>query len=223
MKKLENISAVIFDLDGTLLNTIDDLADSCNKTLSQLGMPARTVEEVRSFVGNGIARLMEQAVPKGKENPEFEKAVELMKKNYGDNWHNKTRPYDGIMELIRELKNRGIKIGINSNKPDPQVKELANLYFSEVVGNDTAVGEKEGFKRKPFPDLANEIIRIMGVDKEKVVYIGDSEVDVATARNAGIKCISVTWGFRSRKLLEENGAKIFADKPEEILNLIERL
>ncbi|MCI7396778.1 MAG: HAD-IA family hydrolase [Spirochaetia bacterium] len=220
---MKNIKAVIFDLDGTLLDTIQDLADSCNKTLEQLGMPPRTLEEVRSFVGNGIARLMEQAVPKGKDNKDFEKSVELMKKNYSSNWHNKTKPYDGIMDLISALKERGIKIGINSNKPDPQVKELARLYFSEVVDETTAVGEKEGFKRKPFPDLANEIIRIMGVEKEEVIYIGDSEVDVATARNAGIKCISVTWGFRSRKLLEENGAKIFADKPEEILNLIERL
>lgn len=221
MKDFRKTEAVIFDLDGTLLNTIDDLADSCNKTLSQLGMPARTIEEVRSFVGNGIARLIELAIPKGKENPEFEKAVELMKKNYGDNWHNKTRPYDGIMELIRELKNRGIKIGINSNKPDPQVKELANLYFSDVVGNDTAVGEKNGFKRKPSPDLVNEILSIMNVSRENAVYVGDSEVDIATARNAGIKCISVTWGFRSRQLLEQHGAVFFASTPMEILDLID--
>lgn len=221
MKDFRKTEAVIFDLDGTLLNTIDDLADSCNKTLSQLGMPARTIEEVRCFVGNGIARLIELAIPNGKENPEFEKAVKLMKKNYGDNWHNKTRPYDGIMELIRELKNRGIKIGINSNKPDPQVKELANLYFSDVVGNDTAVGEKNGFKRKPSPDLVNEILSIMNVSRENAVYVGDSEVDIATARNAGIKCISVTWGFRSRQLLEQHGAVFFASTPMEILDLID--
>ena len=125
------------------------------------------------------------------------------------------------MELIRELKNRGIKIGINSNKPDPQVKELANLYFSDVVGNDTAVGEKNGFKRKPSPDLVNEILSIMNVSRENAVYVGDSEVDIATARNAGIKCISVTWGFRSRQLLEQHGAVFFASTPMEILDLID--
>ena len=217
------IKAVLYDMDGTLLDTIQDLADSCNKTLEQLGMPPRTLEEVRSFVGNGIARLMEQAVPKGKDNKDFEKSVELMKKNYSSNWHNKTKPYDGIMDLISALKERGIKIGINSNKPDPQVKELARLYFSEVVDETTAVGEKEGFKRKPFPDLANEIIRIMGVEKEEVVYIGDSEVDVATARNVGIKCISVTWGFRDVPFLKEHGATHLAENAKEFCAILEEL
>ncbi len=217
---MKGIKAVIFDLDGTLLDTIEDLADSCNKTLEQLGMPPRTLDEVRSFVGNGIARLMEQAVPKGKDNKDFEKSVELMKKNYGSNWHNKTKPYDGIMELIRSLKDHGIKIGINSNKPDQQVKELGNLFFSNVVGSETALGDKEGINRKPAPDLANELMKIFGVSKEETVYVGDSDVDIATARNAGIKCISVTWGFRSREFLEEHGAEFFADTPDEILDII---
>ena len=123
----------VFDLDGTLLNTLEDLADSCNLTLKQLNLPQLTIDQVRQYVGNGIGRLMELAIPEGKNYKDFAGAVELMKSNYGKNWNNKTKPYDGIIELISALKAQGIKIGINSNKPDPQVKELASLYFSTIL------------------------------------------------------------------------------------------
>ncbi len=222
-KERKLIKAVIFDLDGTLLNTLEDLADSCNLTLKQLNLPQLTIDQVRQYVGNGIGRLMELAIPEGKNYKDFAGAVELMKSNYGKNWNNKTKPYDGIIELISALKAQGIKIGINSNKPDPQVKELASLYFSDVVDNSTAVGEKQGLRRKPYPDIANEIMRIMNVSKEETVYVGDSEVDIETARNAGLKCISVTWGFRSRELLISKGAQYFADKPSDVLNIIKTL
>lgn len=214
------IQAVIFDLDGTLLNTIQDLADSCNKTLSQLNFPERSLHEIKTFVGNGIAHLIEKAIPNGKDNKNYEKAVFLIKEIYSKNYHNKTKPYDGIMDLLKELKQHGIKIGINSNKPDAQVKELTQLYFSNYIDCETAIGEKDGIQRKPFPDIANEIIKTFNIQKENIIYIGDSEVDIETALNANLKCISVTWGFRNKKELKENGAKIIVDKPKEILDFI---
>lgn len=212
--------AVIFDLDGTLLNTLDDLADSCNETLRQLNFPLRSIDEVRQFVGNGIAKLMELAIPCGKENPEYEKSVLLMKENYAKNWQNKTRPYDGILDLISTLHNMEIKTGIVSNKPDAQVKELAEYYFSSIMKRETAVGDIEGRNRKPAPDSVLEVMRILEVCRDETVYVGDSDVDIKTAKNTGIPCISVTWGFRDRNFLLNSGAQKLADKPEEILKYL---
>ena len=212
--------AVIFDLDGTLLNTLDDLADSCNETLRQLNFPLRSIDEVRQFVGNGIAKLMELAIPDGKENPEYEKSVLLMKENYAKNWQNKTRPYDGILDLISTLHNMEIKTGIVSNKPDAQVKELAEYYFSSVIKRETAVGDIEGRNRKPAPDSVLEVMRILEVGRDETVYVGDSDVDIKTAKNTGIPCISVTWGFRDRNFLLNSGAQKLADKPKEILKYL---
>lgn len=212
--------AVIFDLDGTLLNTLDDLADSCNETLRQMNFPLRSLDEVRRFVGNGIARLMELAIPGGKENPEYEKSVILMKKNYADNCQNKTCPYNGILNLIETLHSMGIKTGIVSNKPDAQVKELAQYYFSSAIKTETAVGDIEGRNRKPAPDSVLEVMRILGVSRGETVYVGDSDVDIKTAENAGMPCISVTWGFRDKKFLLDSGGKKFADKPDEILKYL---
>lgn len=212
--------AVIFDLDGTLLNTLDDLADSCNETLRQMNFPLRSIDEIRQFVGNGIAKLMELAIPDGKENPEYEKSVLLMKENYAKNWQNKTRPYDGILDLISTLHRMEIKTGIVSNKPDAQVKELAEYYFSFSIKRETAVGDIEGRNRKPAPDSVLEVMRILEVGKNETVYVGDSDVDIKTAKNAGIPCISVTWGFRDRNFLLNSGAQNLADKPEEILKYL---
>ena len=212
--------AVIFDLDGTLLNTLDDLADSCNETLHQMNFPLRSIDEVRQFVGNGIAKLMELAIPDGKENPEYEKSVLLMKKNYANNWQNKTRPYNGILDLISTLHRMKIKTGIVSNKPDAQVKELAAYYFSSNIKRETAVGDFEGRNRKPSPDSVLEVMRILEVKKDETIYVGDSDVDIETAKNAGIPCISVTWGFRDKNFLLNSGAKKLADKPEEILKYL---
>ncbi len=212
--------AVIFDLDGTLLNTLDDLADSCNETLRQLNFPLCSIDEVRQFVGNGIAKLMELAIPNGKENPEYEKSVLLMKENYAKNWQNKTRPYDGILDLISTLHNMEIKTGIVSNKPDAQVKELAEYYFSSIIKRETAVGDIDGRNRKPAPDSVLEVMRILEVGRDVTVYVGDSDVDIKTAKNTGIPCISVTWGFRDRNFLLNSGAQKLADKPEEILKYL---
>lgn len=212
--------AVIFDLDGTLLNTIDDLADSCNETLRQLHFPCRTADEVREFVGNGIARLMERAIPDGKNNPRFEESVLLMKECYARNCLNKTKPYNGIMELLTELQSQNIKTGVVSNKPDIQVKKLVEHFFSSVISRECAAGDSAETKRKPAPDSVLAVMRQLGVNRAETVYAGDSEVDIETACNAGIPCISVLWGFRSKDFLLSHNAKNIASVPRDILQYV---
>lgn len=216
------VDAVIFDLDGTLLDTLEDIADSCNESLSELGMPSRGIDEVRSFVGNGLGVLMERAVPGGKTNPLFREALSLMHRNYARNSRNKTRPYDGVLDLISALNERGIKTGIVSNKPDAQVKELAGIYFKGLINPEDAAGENEaaGIKRKPAPDSVLAVMRSLGVSADRCVYVGDSDVDIQTARNSGLPCISVCWGFRTREFLEEHGATVLVSKPEDIMDIL---
>ena len=220
---MKNIQAAIFDLDGTLLDTLDDLSNSCNATLKNLGYPERTRDEVRTFVGNGIRRLMENALPGGSHNPDFEKAILEMKENYAKNSLNKTKPYPGIMEMLSDLKNKNIKIGIVSNKPDSDVKKLASVFFADLIEPSAAVGEKEaeGVRRKPAPDSVFEVLKNLSVKTENAFYVGDSDVDIATARNANIPCVSVSWGFRSFDFLKEHGAKITISNPQEILSLLD--
>ena len=214
----ENIEAVIFDLDGTLLNTLNDLADAVNWALEKYGQPKRTLEEVRAFVGNGLRNLMLQAVPGGEENPIFESLFEFFRDYYKAHCNVKTAPYDGIMELLNELKGRGVKMAIVSNKIDSGVKELNEIHFSDFV--EVAIGEREGIGRKPSPDSVNEALRILNVDKEHAVYVGDSDVDIQTAKNAEIRCISVSWGFRDESFLMEHGAGIMIDRPLELLEYL---
>ena len=214
----ENIEAVIFDLDGTLLNTLNDLADAVNWALEKYGQPKRTLEEVRAFVGNGLRNLMLQAVPGGEENPVFESLFEFFCDYYKAHCNVKTAPYDGIMELLNELKCRGVKMAIVSNKIDSGVKELNEIHFSEFV--EIAIGEREGIGRKPSPDSVNEALRILNIDKEHAVYVGDSDVDIQTAKNAEIRCISVSWGFRDESFLMEHGAGIMIDRPLELLEYL---
>ncbi len=213
------ITTVIFDLDGTLLDTLEDLKDATNYALRQCGMPERTLEEVRQFVGNGVRNLMIRAVPQGEENPGFERAFELFKKYYGEHCNDATRAYDGIPELLRELKNRGYVMAIVSNKIDSAVQELTHRYFSQV---DIAIGDQENLKRKPEPDSVFLTLNRLGRTREEAIYVGDSDVDLATAKNAGLPCISVLWGFRDREFLEEHGATIFVEKPMEIADVLER-
>ncbi len=212
--------AVIFDLDGTLLDTIEDLTDSCNQALAGLGYPPHTLDEVRQFVGNGLGVMMEKALPDGKANPDYGQALDSMKKIYAGNYRNKTKAYPGVLELIEKLKAKGIKMAIVSNKPDEQVKELAELYFSSIP-QEAAIGENEaaGVRRKPAPDSVYTALKALGEDKSAAVYIGDSDVDMATAKNAGLPCISVSWGFKTRAFLEEKGASPIVDTAEEILSL----
>lgn len=213
-----NTQAVIFDLDGTLLDTLQDLADAVNAALRGAGMPERTIEEVRQFVGNGIEKLMIRAVPDGNKNPRFEEVFAAFKEYYGAHCKDHTGPYPNIQMMMEELKQRGIKMAIVSNKLDSAVKELDKEYFSGLTM--AAIGEMEGVARKPAPDMAEKAIAELGVDKEHTVYVGDSDVDIETAKNAGLTCISVAWGFRSRKFLKEHGAVEIIDKPLELLSLV---
>ncbi len=210
--------AVIFDLDGTLLNTLDDLADSTNYALSRFGYPTRTIEEVRQFVGNGVAKLIERAIPEGKNNPNFEKCLAIFKENYAQNMYNKTAPYNGIIEMLSNLKSKGIKIAVVSNKFDLAVKELCKKYFEGFI--DFAAGENEaqGIKKKPAPDTVISVLNEFNFASEDAVYVGDSDVDIMTAKNSKMPCISVTWGFRDEKFLLENGATILINAPSEIYN-----
>ena len=210
--------AVIFDLDGTLLNTLDDLADSTNYALSRFGYPTRTIEEVRQFVGNGVAKLIDRAIPEGKNNPNFEKCLAIFKENYAQNMYNKTAPYNGIIEMLSNLKSKGIKIAVVSNKFDLAVKELCKKYFEGFI--DFAAGENEaqGIRKKPAPDTVISVLNKFNFAPEDAVYVGDSDVDIMTAKNSKMSCISVTWGFRDEKFLLENGATILINAPSEIYN-----
>lgn len=215
---MKTYDTVIFDLDGTLLNTLEDLKESVNHALGNAGMPLRTLEEVRCFVGNGVKRLMELAVPEGVENPAFEAAFADFKAYYSAHCNDTTSPYPHIMELLGELKRRGYKTAIVSNKYYDAVQELKTLYFEEVI--EVAIGEKEGIRRKPAPDTVTEALKALGSSRESAVYVGDSEVDIATAQNAHMDCIAVTWGFRTKEEQKKAGGRIFADSPLEILDLI---
>lgn len=205
---------VIFDLDGTLLNTLDDLAVSVNFAMESCGFPVRTLDEIRCFVGNGINILIRRAVPEGTQEEDIDKAFELFKQHYGNNCVVKTRPYDGIMDLLERLSEVRIKMAIVSNKVDFAVKELNNRFFKDYIS--VAVGECENVRRKPAPDSVNKALEQLGSVREKSLYVGDSDVDIATAENSGMDCISVSWGFRDRKYLKEKGASVIVDAPEKL-------
>lgn len=215
---MRRYDTIIFDLDGTLLYTLEDLADATNYALRKHDLPERTVDEVRQFVGNGVRNLMKRAVPKGEEDPDFENIFDDFKAFYGEHCNDKTKPYDGIMELLEQLKQQGYAIAIVSNKLDSAVKELNKRYFDGII--DVAIGEKEGVLRKPAPDTVVTALKELGKSKETAIYVGDSDVDIQTALNAGIPCISVLWGFRDRKFLEEHNAQVFAKIPEDIFRYL---
>ena len=207
----------IFDLDGTLLNTLDDLAASVNYALRTHGMPERTLDEVRSFVGNGVRLLMERAIPEGADNPRFEDTFATFRAYYMEHSLDKTRPYEGIPEMIHTLKQRGCRLAVVSNKFYAATQELIRHFLPEIT---VAIGEheSEGIRKKPAPDTVFEALRQLGVGKEKAVYVGDSDVDLQTAHNSGLPCISVLWGFRNRDFLLAHGATTFISRPEELLS-----
>ena len=208
-------TTIIWDLDGTLMDTLQDLWLSTNHALKAYGMKERTFEEVRSFVGNGVRKLIERAVPDGENNPQFEEVFAEFKKHYMVHCKDNTGLYPGIAETLRELKARGMRMAIVSNKLQAGVTELHREWFADTI--EVAIGEREGMARKPAPDMVETALRELGVGKENAVYIGDSDVDLATARNAGLPCISVLWGFRDRDFLERHGATTFIEKPDELL------
>lgn len=212
MKKYQ---AVIFDLDGTLLNTLTDLADSTNYALKTMGFPERTIDEVRRFVGNGVEKLIERAVPEKTDAETTEKTLRIFKEYYSQNMTNKTEPYPGIPEVLAELKKKQIPVGIVSNKFDVAVKDLRDRFFSTSI--ETAIGESANVAKKPAPDTCIEAMQEMGITTEHTVYVGDSDVDIKTAENSGLDCISVTWGFRDEEFLREHGAVTIIHKPEELL------
>lgn len=214
-------TAVIFDLDGTLLNTLEDLKDSTNYALQKFGFPQRTLDEVRSFVGNGLRMLIVRAVPADTDDAVIDAVLKTMKLHYAENYHNNTRPYDGIEALLMRLKAEGYPMAIVSNKADLVVALLRKLYFDTLI--PVAVGETEGVLRKPAPDMVIEGLRRLGLPGAKAVYVGDSEVDLQTARNVGIPCLSVTWGFRSIQQLKEAGAQHLAHTPDELYETISQL
>lgn len=212
---MKEFDTYIFDLDGTLLSTLNDLATSTNYALRWAGMPERTIEEIRMFVGNGVKLLMERAIPNGINNPKFEETYAKFREHYLEHNLDTTSPYDGIPELLRELKRRGKKIAIVSNKFYTATQDLANHFFPDTI--EVAIGERETIRKKPAPDAVLEALRQLGASKEGAVYIGDSDVDIMTAKNCGLPCISVLWGFRDKDFLIQHGGTIFVNKPSEIL------
>ena len=212
------MKAIIFDLDGTLLDTLEDLKNAVNAALEHYKMPRRSLDEVRSFVGNGLRNLMIRAVPDGEENPKFEDALSYLKDYYAIHCKDNTGPYPGIMEMLDELKERGITMAIVSNKIDSAVKELDKEYFNGYMS--AAIGEMEGVARKPAPDTVLKALEECDLKPEDAIYVGDSDVDIATAKNTGIPCISVSWGFRDTAFLKEHGATQIIDNPAELLELV---
>jgi phosphoglycolate phosphatase len=207
----------IFDLDGTLLDTLGDLAASVNYAMRTHGMPEHSVDEVCRFVGNGVRRLMERAVPGGAAHPAFEAAFATFRRHYMEHSLDTTRPYEGIPEMLQELKRRGRHTAVVSNKFDAATKELCRHFFPDTI--DVAVGEHEaeGIRKKPAPDTVLQALSQLGVGQEGAVYVGDSDVDIQTARNSGLPCISVLWGFRDREFLLAHGAETFVSQPSELL------
>nr|WP_315089233.1 HAD family hydrolase [uncultured Prevotella sp.] len=212
---MKEFDTYIFDLDGTLLSTLNDLATSTNYALRWAGMPERTIEEIRMFVGNGVKLLMERAIPNGINNPRFEETYAKFREHYLEHNLDTTSPYDGIPELLRELKRRGKKLAIVSNKFYAATQDLAKHFFPDTI--EVAIGERETIRKKPAPDTVLEALRQLGASKEGAVYIGDSDVDIMTAKNCGLPCISVLWGFRDKDFLIQHGGTIFVNKPSDIL------
>lgn len=205
----------IFDLDGTLLSTLEDLKNSCNYALATHNMPERTFEEVRMFVGNGVKRLMELAVPNGLDNPQFNSVFSLFKEHYLKHNLDTTKPYDGVIEMLKTLQDNGKHIAVVSNKFYTATQELCKHFFGDLV--PVAIGEREDIRKKPAPDTVDEAFKQLGVSRENAVYVGDSDVDIATAKNSKLPCISVLWGFRDKDFLIEHGATTFVNTTQELL------
>ena len=210
--------AVIFDMDGTILNTLEDLKNATNYSLRQFGMPERSLEEVRMFVGNGIRKLVERAVPAGTSEEKIAQVLDVFLEYYEIHSADNTSPYPGILELVEKLKKSGIKTAVSTNKADVPAQELGREYFNGIF--DLIVGQQDGLKVKPAPDSVNKILSILDIQKKDAIYIGDSDVDVQTAKNSGLDFIGVSWGFRGREFLEKNGAKNIVDNANEILDLV---
>ena len=212
--------AVVFDMDGTILNTIEDLTDATNHALAVYGLPQVTVEQERYFVGNGLYTTAKRAVPEGTSDELVQKVYEELVSYYRSHSEVKTGPYEGIVETIKRIREAGIKTAVVSNKADFAVQSLVEKYFAGCF--DEAMGETKGYALKPAPDMVEEILNRLGVSKEEAVYVGDSNVDLQTAENSDMDCIAVSWGFRGREKLEEYGAKVIVDTPAQIEEILKQ-
>lgn len=209
---------VVFDMDGTILDTLEDMKICVNKALVEEGFPERTLDEVRRFVGNGNHKLAERAVPEGTDDDKVEAVFQNFHRHYKKHCGDHTRPYSGVIELIRHLREAGIRTAVVSNKADYGVQALCADWFPDLFDGQT--GEKEGVRRKPAPDGVWNVMAEVGARKDSTVYIGDSEVDIETARNAGLPCISVSWGFRDENFLKQHGASVIVHTMDELEALL---
>ena len=215
------VNSIIFDLDGTLLDTLDDLYSSVNHALAQYHLPVRSKWEVRSYLGNGVRRLVEHALPEGCDADLTEKVFREFREYYLEHSLDRTQPYEHIIPMLRECKTSGLKTAIVSNKLDMAVQDLHQRFFADCI--DIAIGETPDVRRKPAPDMVLRAIEQLGCQHNEAVYVGDSEVDLATARNASLPCIAVSWGFRDKEFLIEQGAKTIIDTPVQLIDIIEKL
>lgn len=214
------LELVIFDLDGTLLYTIEDLRDSVNYALSEFDMPTVSLEAATANVGNGVKNLISLCAPEGTDEATLEKILFLFKDHYKDNMENKTKPYDGIIPMLCKLKEKGIKTAVLSNKFDAATVRLCDHLMPSLI--DLPVGEKAGVARKPSPDAVYGIIEALGCDREKTVIVGDSDTDIKTGKNADIKTIAVTWGYRPKELLASANADYTVDTVDELLKILSK-
>lgn len=210
--------AAIFDMDGTILDTLADLHASVNVSLAWAGFPPRTMDEVRAFVGNGAAKLIERAVPAGTDGQTVARVLDYYKPYYREHAQILTRPYPGVPEALSALKEAGVRLAVVSNKPDPTTTDLASRYFPGLF--DAAIGVREGTAVKPAPDMLLSAMALLGVAADQTVYVGDSDVDIATAKNAGTACISVSWGFRDEAFLAVHGAACIVRDGESLYRAV---
>lgn len=208
----------VFDLDGTLLDTLEDLYRATNAALEGHSLPCRSRDEVRMFVGNGVEMLIRRAVPAGTDEATTLAVLADFKATYAAICEDHTRPYDGILAVLTALREKGVRVAVVSNKFDAATKQLCAKYFGDLV--EVAIGERAGVRKKPAPDTVYEALKELGVTAEGAVYVGDSDVDIRTARNCGMPCISVTWGLRDKEFLLQNGAEILVDAPEDLPGVI---
>ena len=211
--------AVFFDLDGTVVDSLQDIADAVNHTMRRFGLPEHTPEALKPFLGWGVGQLMKSILP-GASDARREEILSFYRPYYAAHAGDKSRPFPGILPMLERLKGDGLLLAILSNKPDAAVQPLARTYFAGVMS--LSAGEREGVRRKPWPDMLESAARQLGVELRRCLYVGDSEVDIDTADNAGIDCVCVTWGFRTREQLFRAGARYVVDTPEELVRFAER-
>lgn len=205
-------------MDGTILDTLQDLANAVNYSLACNGFSTRTVDEVRRFVGNGVIKLIDRASPSNISFDEKKKIQESFFSYYSEHCSDNTKPYDGIIELLKKLRSKKIKIAVNSNKPDFAVKKLCKQYFNGLF--DIEIGSRDGVRNKPYPDSVNQVLYEEKIEKSAAIYVGDSDVDIETAKNAGIDGIGVEWGFRGKDFLLEHGAITTVENTDELIKIL---